>query len=267
MEPRYEDLQQCIFANGAGRKRFRQLVVNAVMATDIMDKDMVSLRKKRWEKAFDPSLGSLAFLLDVDVNRKATIVIEHIIQASDVAHTMQHWHIFIKWNTRLYRELYRAYTNGHTDQDPSNGWYEDQISFFDNYVIPLAKKLRECGVFGVSGDEYLTYAQLNRSEWERKGREETRKMIRQYRGAMAAAAATSNMSTDGTISGLSLSTGMSSSSPEFSSMGMTLPSNASNGGGGGGDGGYAPEMSAGMMPKETHPHHHHHHGPHSGMFS
>lgn len=25
------------------------------------------------------------------VNRKATIVIEHLVQASDVSHTMQHW--------------------------------------------------------------------------------------------------------------------------------------------------------------------------------
>jgi hypothetical protein len=41
--------------------------------------------------------------------------------------------------------------------------------FFDNYVIPLAKKLNSCGVFGVSSDEYLTYALQNRREWEIKG--------------------------------------------------------------------------------------------------
>ena len=29
---------------------------------------------------------------------RATIVIEHIIQASDVSHTMQHWHVYQKWN-------------------------------------------------------------------------------------------------------------------------------------------------------------------------
>lgn len=184
MEPRFADLQTCIFASESDRKRFRQLVVNVVMATDIMDPDMVSLRKKRWEKAFDPSLSNEAFLLDVDVNRKATIVIEHIIQASDVAHTMQHWHIFIKWNTKLYRELYRAYIDGHSDKDPSEGWYQDQLVFFDKYVIPLANKLGECGVFGVSGDEYLTYAKLNRAEWEQKGIEETRKMIRKVQGTM-----------------------------------------------------------------------------------
>jgi hypothetical protein len=31
-----------------------------------------------------------------DINRKATIVIEHLIQASDVSHTMQHWHVYQK---------------------------------------------------------------------------------------------------------------------------------------------------------------------------
>jgi hypothetical protein len=33
----------------------------------------------------------------------------------------------------------------------------------------LAKKLKECGVFGVSSDEYLNYALQNRAEWETKG--------------------------------------------------------------------------------------------------
>lgn len=42
-------------------------------------------------------------------------------------------------------------------------------SFFDFYIIPLAKKLKDCGVFGVSSDEYLKYAQQNRKEWQEKG--------------------------------------------------------------------------------------------------
>jgi hypothetical protein len=35
--------------------------------------------------------------------------------------------------------------------------------------IPLAKKLKECGVFGVSSDEYLNYAMQNRAEWATRG--------------------------------------------------------------------------------------------------
>ena len=42
---------------------------------------------------------------------------------------------------------------------------------FDNYVIPLAKKLKECGIFGVSSDEYLNYAMKNREEYARRGKE------------------------------------------------------------------------------------------------
>ena len=82
----YPDLQNVIFQNDEEYKRFRQVVVNVVMATDIFDKELSDLRKKRWEKAFDPEQSD-----EDDENRKATIVIEHIMQASDVAHTMQHW--------------------------------------------------------------------------------------------------------------------------------------------------------------------------------
>jgi hypothetical protein len=43
-------------------------------------------------------------------------------------------------------------------------------------VIPLTKKLKDCGVFGVSSDEYLNYAMHNREEWEAKGKE----VVQQY---------------------------------------------------------------------------------------
>jgi hypothetical protein len=95
MEPRFKDLFACICSNKEERTRFRQLVVNSVMATDIFDKDMKSLRNKRWDKAFHRDLQedtrTSQVDRDEDINMKATIVIEHIIQASDVAHTMQHW--------------------------------------------------------------------------------------------------------------------------------------------------------------------------------
>jgi hypothetical protein len=49
--------------------------------------------------------------------------------------------------------------------------------FEDNYIIPLTMKLRECGVFGVSSDEYLNYAAVNRREWEAKGFEIVNSMV------------------------------------------------------------------------------------------
>jgi hypothetical protein len=100
---------------------------------------------------------------------KATITIEYIIQASDVAHTMQHWHVYQKWNKRLVMEMYAAYKAGRADKNPLIGWFKGELWFFDNYVIPLAKKLRECEVFGVDCDQLLDFATQNRMEWRHKG--------------------------------------------------------------------------------------------------
>ena len=44
-------------------------------------------------------------------------------------------------------------------------------------VIPLAKKLKTCGVFGVSSDEFLNYATQNRQEWIKKGEALVAEMI------------------------------------------------------------------------------------------
>lgn len=169
MSDSFEALRNAVCATPLELKRFRQLVVNIVMATDILDPDLKKLRNARWDKAFAPEEDSSS--PRDQLNRKATIVMEHLIQASDVAHTMQHWHIYQKWNERLFNELYLAYRAGRADKDPSEFWYEGELSFLDNYVIPLAKKLRNCGVFGVSCDEYLTYAIKNREEWARRGQE------------------------------------------------------------------------------------------------
>ena len=169
-DSKYNDLRNAICETQEEQDRFRQLVVNSVMATDIMDKDLKKLRDNRWETAFATDQQKEESE-QVRVNRKATIVIEHLIQASDVAHTMQHWHIYRKWNERLFNEMHKAYLDGRSEKGPGMNWYYGEIGFFDFYIIPLAKKLSECGVFGVSSDEYLNYALENRREWEKKGRE------------------------------------------------------------------------------------------------
>lgn len=88
---------------------------------------------------------------------------------SQIGHLSFGADVYRKWNERLFQEVYKAYTEGRIDKDPSEGWYQGEIGFFDFYIIPLAKKLETCGVFGVSSDEYLSYAQHNRDEWAEKG--------------------------------------------------------------------------------------------------
>ena len=172
----YGELQKVLFRDKKEYDRFRQIVVNVVMATDIFDKDLLKLRTNRWEKAFDPENAD-----DPDqANRKATIVIEHIMQASDVAHTMQHWHVYQKWNRRLFDELYTAYRAGRMGADPTDFWVDGELRFFDGYIIPLAKKLKDCGVFGVASEECLNYALNNRAEWACKGHQIVRELVENY---------------------------------------------------------------------------------------
>ena len=84
-------------------------------------------------------------------------------------------------NEKLFCEMYDAYKAGRSNKDPSEGWYEGELGFFDYYVIPLAKKLQECGVFGVASDEYLSYSTQNRAEWEEKGDEIVKGYVAKYR--------------------------------------------------------------------------------------
>lgn len=70
-----------------------------------------------------------------------------------------------------------AYKTGRSPVDPAAIWAKGEIGFFDFYIIPLAKKLKECGVFGVSSDEYLNYALQNRRRWELEGHAVTAQII------------------------------------------------------------------------------------------
>ena len=94
MEDKYKDLRSTICSTSEEMKRFRQLLVNSVMATDIIDPSLKSLRNNRWEKAFSEQSVRSADLLGEDsyltTNRKATIVIEHLVQVSkfDTLHLM-----------------------------------------------------------------------------------------------------------------------------------------------------------------------------------
>jgi hypothetical protein len=66
----------------------------------------------------------------------------------------------------------------------------------------LAKKLKDCGVFGVSSDEYLNYAMENRREWEARGQEAIAEMVEVVHLANATSKVTvrRRMSTDSKVS-------------------------------------------------------------------
>jgi 3'5'-cyclic nucleotide phosphodiesterase len=181
MSAEYSQFRKAVCPCDHQLRRLRQLLINSIIATDIVDKDLKEDRNSRWEKAFLSDQSMLSVDSRQIMNRRTTLVLEHLIQASDVSHCMQHWQVYRKWNERLFQEMYQAYAVGRAARDPSEFWYQGELGFFDFYIIPLAKKLRDCQVFGVSSDEFLNYAQQNREEWERRGEEIVAEMMQRVR--------------------------------------------------------------------------------------
>ena len=125
LEPRFSAFRQCVAPGNEDLEKFYATVVNVTLATDIVDKELKADRNDRWDHAFSESAG------DEGDDLKVRIVLEHLIQASDVCHTMQHWHVYRKWNERLFMEMYKAYREGRASSNPAEFWYQGEIGFFD----------------------------------------------------------------------------------------------------------------------------------------
>ena len=87
---------------------------------------------------------------------------------------------FRRWNERLFEEMYGAFDNGRTRKDPSIDWYQGEIWFFDNCVIPLAQRIKDVGVFGVQGEDCLRNAISNKKEWTIKGNDIVKELVRKF---------------------------------------------------------------------------------------
>lgn len=178
MEPTYKGLRNCLYRSKGELAHLRQVMVHCVLATDFLNVELANLRQERWECSLDRGSSNLKTSahgrresFQDQINRKSTVVLEYMMQASDVSHTMQHWHIYVNWNETLFQEMYTSFKKGRSEEDPSLDWYEGELKFFDTHVIPLAQKLKDCEALGVSGDEYMMYAFQNREEWARKGKQ------------------------------------------------------------------------------------------------
>jgi hypothetical protein len=171
MEPSYKDLRACIYTSQSELERFRHIVVNAVLATGMLDEERVTTQAARWEDAFRCQPESSVDGQTSNTNRRAMAVVENMMAASDFSHAMQHWDVYVKWNELLFDETYRAYLSGRCTNDPSQTWYEDELSLFKSRMLPLAQSLGACGVFGAVSDEYMNYADQNLRVWEQKGKE------------------------------------------------------------------------------------------------
>lgn len=100
---------------------------------------------------------------------KTSVIFETIITAADVGHNLQGWTQMCKWSDRLYLELQRANSQGR-GFDPKGNWHGGQIGFLESYLLPLARKLEDMGVFGdVIGPVFAKIVESNRDTWVAKG--------------------------------------------------------------------------------------------------
>jgi hypothetical protein len=178
MQPEFEELRECICADETELNHFRQCVVNAVMATDFMDEQLLEIRRSRWEQAYGNSTNAKK----KNLNLKATIVIKLTMQASDAFHAISHWELFVKWSERHFMELYAAFKAGRLPADPSVYWYKSELMLFDQHVIPLCQKMQKTQVFGPSADEFLAFATTNRDLWSSKGPMLVQSFVDRYHG-------------------------------------------------------------------------------------
>lgn len=105
------------------------------------------------------------------------VVMETIMRAADVAHNLQGWDQMATWSNHLYMELKKASIQQRGD-DPEEGWNKNQVGFLDAYVLPLARKLDDCGVFGdTRGSIFAHIVNQNKERWIREGVEVTEKIV------------------------------------------------------------------------------------------
>lgn len=85
MDSQFQKLRNTICVDQGEFSRFRQMVVNIVLATDLMDASLAAARKDRWDKAFGYDEDDRVPVEEpekVTIHRKATVVLEHLMQAS-----------------------------------------------------------------------------------------------------------------------------------------------------------------------------------------
>jgi hypothetical protein len=107
---------------------------------------------------------------------KASLLMEIMMTAADVAHNLQGWGQMCFWSTLLYQELRKAFVDGRGG-DPQGRWFENQIGFLDSYLLPLAHRLERTKVFGPGGLQFAAAVKSNRIKWLQNGAAITEKAI------------------------------------------------------------------------------------------
>eukprot|EP00956_Cyclotella_meneghiniana_P023283 scaffold45025_cov74-Cyclotella_meneghiniana.AAC.4 len=194
-QPEYNALCNAIMPDDLSKIIFYKALFQSILVTDIADPNRTRQCVQRFDTAYNngnssPDLCPLRQHLDDIVTQafkgrsdvkeaypnEFCITIaglqqctrrEHIMLLSDISHLFQCWENFLKWNFRLYKEIYNNFLKG-LCADPSEGWYEGQIGFLEKYAIPLATRSQiflNCGF----SSKIINLANTNLALWKEHG--------------------------------------------------------------------------------------------------
>lgn len=192
----YKLLRESIAPDEKDKIKLAKTIFQAILATDIATPKNVQLAIRRFEACeeashlpapdLDPLRHYIFDLLDgIGLDEDAKVrhpdefvfnhdelqictANEHLMKLSDIAHLLQGWTNFVKWNFRLYKEIHTCFKRGLCD-DPKEGWYQGQMVFMDKYVIPLSKRSKRFLQSGFS-EKLLRNGLTNRKIWMEQGK-------------------------------------------------------------------------------------------------
>lgn len=108
---------------------------------------------------------------------KISVILEQLLTAADVGHNLQGFGQMEKFSKRLYLELKKAHKEGR-GPDPSPGWYGNQIAFLESYLLPLAQRIEDMGIFGpLIGPVFARLVESNRDQWLENGQKVTEETL------------------------------------------------------------------------------------------
>lgn len=165
---------------------FEATVADIVLGTDIASQDRRNQDDDEWSCAFGDhdkhcTIGKSTGIVNEcscsNMNDKTSLrvkaALKMLIKAADIAPNMQEWRIFTRWSHNLFVEENKAYVCGRVvsgTRNPAENWYDNQLAFFDFYVIPLAQRMKDSGLFGDKGDIFLINVRRNHRRWFSEGK-------------------------------------------------------------------------------------------------
>eukprot|EP00977_Amphora_coffeiformis_P005911 scaffold1252_cov154-Amphora_coffeaeformis.AAC.5 len=176
MDAQFDEMRQYMFHSSIQNDEFalfRQVVVNAVMATD--DGDNAKARQEREARWKESAV--------TDSNMRQTVLLEYLLQLSQATPALQDGRTYLRETQLRFDETVLAHQQGrlggdnyeeyedeenHHHHHPSTYWYQRELDYLDNMVVPLVRRLREAKVLPHADTVYRN-VRRNRCEWKNCG--------------------------------------------------------------------------------------------------